>query len=169
MFWENSDNHKGDEQRSKKRFTSIINLQNHVPPGDWDHADEAKYGKGTARPVEWFYKLFGIDTEASTSLDDRLCKFVKTGRMHRAFQPSLRPNGLGIDYSGLVDFDTRASINAELDEMRKPAVAQLERALDRANVQGLQTGLDMAKRSALSEVNPQLVSRAKAKLSELKG
>ena len=37
----------------------------------------------------------------------QLCPFVKTGRMHEQFQRYLRPNGLGIDYANLLDFEIR--------------------------------------------------------------
>jgi hypothetical protein len=31
--------------------------------------------------------------------------------MHRDFQPFVKPNGLGVDYSLLTDYDTKASLN----------------------------------------------------------
>jgi hypothetical protein len=60
------------------------------------------------RPLELFYKIFLIDPKARKAV--QLCPFVTTGIMHHEFQKYLRPDGLGIDYTFLHDFDTAAEL-----------------------------------------------------------
>ena len=57
------------------------------------------------RPLDLFYHMFAIDVKKRAAL--QLCPFVKTGKMHEQFQRYLRPNGLGIDYANLLDFEIR--------------------------------------------------------------
>jgi hypothetical protein len=104
MFWENT-GHKGEGQRSLKRATSVIGMAPDVDPASWDHSEIDKYGLGKVRPLDLFYSVFSINVKERTAV--QLCPFVKTGKMHKAFQPYLRKNGLGIDYSNLLHFDVR--------------------------------------------------------------
>jgi hypothetical protein len=60
------------------------------------------------RPLQLFYKTFLIDPVERKAT--QLCPFVTTGIMHHEFQKYLRPDGLGIDYSFLEDFDTKAEL-----------------------------------------------------------
>ena len=104
MFWENT-GHRGEGQRSLRRATSVIGMAPDVDPSTWDHSEIDKYGLGKVRSLDLFYKIFSIDVKNRAAL--QLCPFVKTGVMHKEFQQYLRPNGLGIDYSLLKDFDLR--------------------------------------------------------------
>ncbi len=120
MFWENT-GHKGEGQRSLKRATSIIGMAPDVDPSAWDHSEIDKYGLGKVRPLDLFYKVFSIDVKERSAV--QLCPFVKTGIMHKQFQKHLRPNGLGIDYGPLQDFDVKkllpkGGVNAALNQRR---------------------------------------------------
>lgn len=58
------------------------------------------------RSLELFYKLFMIDTINRKAVP--LCPFVESGNMHRAFQKFLRPDGKGIDYSHIENFNIQS-------------------------------------------------------------
>eukprot|EP01042_Synura_sphagnicola_P007995 gene7995-10236_t len=47
MFWENSDKHRGEGQRSLARSMSIIKMSPDIQADAWDHTDEDRYGLGT--------------------------------------------------------------------------------------------------------------------------
>jgi hypothetical protein len=102
MFWENT-GHRGEGQRSLRRATSVIGMATDIGSESWDHSEIDKYGLGKARPLQLFYDILHIDVKQRKAL--QLCPFVKTGKMHNQFQPLLRPDGLGIDYSSLHHFD----------------------------------------------------------------
>ena len=112
MFWENT-GHRGEGQRSLKRATSIIGMAPDVDPSTWDHSEIDKYGLGKVRSLDLFYKVFSINVKERTAV--QLCPFVKTGIMHKNFQKYLRPNGLGIDYGPLRDFDVRKVLPSVVD------------------------------------------------------
>ena len=120
MFWENT-GHRGEGQRSLKRATSIIGMAPDVDPSAWDHSEIDKYGLGKVRPLDLFYKIFAINVKDRVAV--QLCPFVKTGIMHKEFQKYLRPNGLGIDYGPLANFDVRkhllnGGVDAALNQKR---------------------------------------------------
>lgn len=107
-FWENSELHVGEADKSLKRSMSLIQLAPGVDSSEWDHTEEERYGLGKVRDVKIFYRIFLIDhyvLNRSTTVP--LCPFVDTGYMHRDFMPHLRPDGLGIDYNTLQSYDTR--------------------------------------------------------------
>jgi hypothetical protein len=106
---ENSQKHKGEGQKSLRRATGIIGMAPDVDPTTWDHTEEKRYGLGDVRPLSLFYKIFLIDPVARRAV--QLCPFVRSGKMHRSFQPYIRPDGLGIDYTGLDNFDTMTAMN----------------------------------------------------------
>ena len=110
MFWEHSEAHKGEGQKSLKRSMSVVRMSLDIPDDQYDHSDISKYGLGTVRDVELYYKLFlinRVDRKAT-----QLCPFVRPGYMHRDFQKFLRSDGLGIDYTHLESYDTRAKLTA---------------------------------------------------------
>ena len=73
--------------------------------------------------MEQFYKLFLIDTHQRKTL--QLCPLVRFGILHQHFQPHLRPDGRGIDYSApeIVNFEALPYINQKLIEMGKPELS----------------------------------------------
>ena len=60
MFWENSQKHRGEGQRSLARSMSIIKMAPDIDPSAWDHTEEEKYGLGTGLLVTLycFYVAF---------------------------------------------------------------------------------------------------------------
>ena len=100
-FWEHSDKYKGEGIRAMKRLLGIVNMNPEVPPSEWDHTEEARYGLGGVRTTSKFYELYGIDVKKKTT-ERHLCQFVHN-RMHNLFMQHLRKDGMGIDYSK-IDF-----------------------------------------------------------------
>ena len=103
MFWENSNAHVGEGQRSLRRGTAVIGMAPDIDPSTYDHSELDKYGLGTVRTTDLFYKVFLINVHARKAV--QLCPFVKEGMMHREFQKYLRPDGLGIDYTQLANYE----------------------------------------------------------------
>ncbi|CAM9100166.1 unnamed protein product, partial [Ectocarpus fasciculatus] len=97
MFWENGQKHQGAARKSLARAMSIIKMAPDIDPSSYDHTEMERYGLGNVRSLEYFYKLFLIDPHQRTAV--QLCPFVKSGKMHSAFQKYLKPDGMGIDYS----------------------------------------------------------------------
>lgn len=137
MFWENSNAHKGEGQKSLKRATHIVGMAPDLDPSSYDHTEEAKYGigkwltlicsgsnfthlclEGNVRPLSEFYRLFLIN--AMERKATQLCPFVRSGKMHRTFQQYLKPDGRGIDYSKLTTFDTAVAMG--LKEGQNPQI-----------------------------------------------
>jgi hypothetical protein len=108
MFWEHSEQHRGEGQKSLKRATHIVGMAPDLDPSTYDHTEEAKYGLGKVRPLSEFYRLFLIDAKERKAT--QLCPFVRSGKMHREFQKHLRPDGRGVDYSALTTYDTAAAM-----------------------------------------------------------
>ena len=100
LFWENGNLYPGAAVQGMKRLNGIIGTGD---PGDVFYDAEAKkYGLGNVRPKEQFYKLYGIHTETKM-VEDNLCVFVGKPMM-KLFQPHLRKNRMGIDFSN-IDFE----------------------------------------------------------------
>jgi [Skp1-protein]-hydroxyproline N-acetylglucosaminyltransferase len=99
-FWENDRKYAGTGKSAMARLLGIVHMNPEVSASDWDHRDEAQYGLGGVRTPEKFYETFGIDVVKKTT-EGHLCMFVDngTGRMHKLFMKSLRPDKMGIDYS----------------------------------------------------------------------
>lgn len=96
LFWENSRIYKGVGETAMKRLNNIIGTAND-PESEWPQDDKQKYGLGTIRDKETFYRVFGIHTETQT-VEHHLCRFVGKPMM-RVFLPALRSNGMGLDYT----------------------------------------------------------------------
>ena len=47
MFWENSEVHKGEGQKSLRRATAVIGMAPDLDPTTWDHSELDRYGLGT--------------------------------------------------------------------------------------------------------------------------
>ena len=117
MFWEHSEAHKGEGQKSLRRATAVIGMAPDLDPTTYNHEELDRYGIGNVRKLDLFYKLFLIDAPNRKAV--QLCPFVTTGDMHREFQKHLRPDGLGLDYSYLEDFDTKAELE-RLKQIKGP-------------------------------------------------
>ena len=55
-----------------RRMVAIIRMAPGIDPKSWDHKDEAKYGLGTARRVDDFYRIFGMDVHAKKAAGKQL-------------------------------------------------------------------------------------------------
>lgn len=74
MFWENNRIYSGVGNKAMKRLNTIIGLKKAVDDV-WPKQDMLKYGLGTVRKPEKFYKVFGIHVEENR-IEHHLCKFV---------------------------------------------------------------------------------------------
>jgi len=157
MFWENT-GHQGWGQKSLKRGTAVIGMAPDMDPADWDHSELDRYGLGPVRNVTLFYKLFLIDVHARKAT--QLCPFVKSGLMHKAFQPHLRPDGLGIDYSGLENYDTRHVLEQHLLKQHPYWRKQIRQAMTNKNKDGLRYAIEQAKKIGLDKAAPELIKDA---------
>merc|ERR1711935_1143576 len=83
--------------KSRKKVKLFWENSNLYPGDVFYNAEEKEYGLGKVRPKEQFYKLYGIHTETKT-VEDHLCSFVGKPMM-AMFQPHLRKNRMGIDFS----------------------------------------------------------------------
>lgn len=118
MFWENSKRHQGEAkvlsrinflsphlislmlQLSGDRAKALIHFAadlNAIPQG-FDHTDMDKYGLGGVRPVEDFFRVFGIDLQHRKITKD-LCAWSAPGTMHKQLTRFMRQDRKGIDYS----------------------------------------------------------------------
>lgn len=98
-FWENDNKYSGTGRKAMMRLLGIVHMNPEDPVDAWDHTEEDIYGIGGVRTPENFYLTFGIDVVEKT-VERHLCRFVDIqGRMHKAFTPYLRSDGMGIDYS----------------------------------------------------------------------
>jgi len=134
-------------QNSLKRGTAVIKMAPDLKDSDWDHSELDRYGLGTVRTTELFYKLFLIDTQARKAT--QLCPFVKSGLMHKAFQPHLRTDGLGIDYSQLEDYDTRTTLENHLLSQHPYWEKQIRKFMQSGDQESLRYAIGMAERIGL--------------------
>jgi hypothetical protein len=163
LFWENSGKHRGEGQKSLKRSMAIIGMAPDLDPASWSHKESGRYGISNVRPVEQFYTLFLIDTQHRKAT--QLCPFVKNGKMHRDFQPHLRADGRGIDYSKLTGYDTRNALEAVFEVQRPAGRSWLTRAIERNSRGGLTDAINNARKIGLDRTDPDLFQRAQGALS----
>lgn len=162
-FWENRG--AGDPSSAMRRMVGLIRMAPDLNPSSYDHAGEESYGVGSVRPVEEFYKLFGMDVRKKTIVPE-MCKWVKSGAMHKAFVPALRPSGKGIDYTSFYGtYDVYGAVGVILDKLRNNAEDHLKLALGKKKVGALKAALDEAKRAR--KVDPALLEKARAMVAEL--
>lgn len=154
MFWENSPKHLGEGKTSMSRSMAIIKMSPDIPDDQWNHAEEDKYGIGNVRSLDLFYKLFLIDTIHRESV--QLCPFVKNGIMHKEFQKYLRPDGLGIDYSHLSNFDTRLYLESVFAKQRPACEKMIQNAIKNKKRGELESALETARRIGLDKTNKAL-------------
>jgi hypothetical protein len=114
------------------------------------------------RSLDLFYRLFLIDTLKREST--QLCPFVKNGGMHREFQKFLRPDGFGIDYSHLEEFDTRQFLDGVFQKQRPAGEKLIENAIKNKRRGELEGALENARRIGIDKTNPTLYQRGMAQL-----
>ncbi len=161
MFWENSAAHKGQGVKALKRSMSIIKMAPDIPADQWDHSEEKRYGIGTVRTPELFYKLFLIDTTHRKAT--QLCPFVKSGKMHNHFQPYVQTKEKkGVDYSKLEHFDTLGVIENHFAAQRPFGEDMIRNALKSKNRREMDEAVKNALRIGIDRTNPELFQKGKA-------
>lgn len=120
--------------------------------------------KFLVRSIEDFYRLFLIDSKKRTAV--QLCPFVKSGKMHNSFQRHLKPNGMGIDYAKLHDFNTWDALEEVFVGQRPGGEKLLREAIASKNSGLLDEALRNAERIGLDRTNPELYIKAKKMRSQ---
>ena len=87
--------------------------------------------------------------------------------MHRDFQPYLRPDGNGIDYSELLDYDTRYVLDNHIGRQHPLWERKIIAATEKKDKAALQHAVDVAMKFHLDRKNPTIVNSAKQLLKEL--
>lgn len=145
--------------KSLKRGTAVIGMAPDLAEDAWDHSELDRYGLGKVRSTELFYKLFLIDTAARKAT--QLCPFVKSGLMHKAFQPYLRSDGNGIDYSQLENYDTRTVLENHLLSQHPYWEKQIKMFIQSKQKDSLRYAMGMAERIGLGKKKPELIEEAR--------
>merc|ERR1712238_588260 len=101
-FWENAPKYEGVGKTAMQRLLGIVHMNPEIDTKTWSHDEEDRYGIGKVRTPEKFYSVFGVDVLNKTTKPD-LCKFVKSGIMHKEFIKHLRSDGMGIDYEAITE------------------------------------------------------------------
>jgi hypothetical protein len=134
----------------------MIEMSPDLDPGSWDHSESDRYGLGTERDVSLFYKLFLIERAARKATP--ICPFVVSGTMHRDFQPYLRADGNGIDYSYLQDYDTRSVLAATGGRRPSPDkpywVREIEKGISNGNRGAVLKAVGIAKKIGVFDSKP---------------
>jgi hypothetical protein len=110
------------------------------------------------RPLALFYKLFLIDIKRRVSV--QLCPFVRLGGMHREFTKYLRPDGMGIDYSKIGDYDIRPVIRKFFADQVPNVESQLKRALQTKSKPDLRVSIAAAERIGVHANDSELLKQA---------
>lgn len=111
LFWENKGLYHGSMEKALLRLLGIIGMnKSTVKLLSWDHTHDKRYGMGQVRTNSKFFELFGIHLSDHT-MEENLCPFVRSGKMHHIFVPALRHDGMGIDYNK-IDFKFNGTIFA---------------------------------------------------------
>lgn len=96
-FWENTRVYRGTEAAAMKRLNTLIGMsKTQYPESQWPQQDKEKYGLGTIRTTEKFFRTFGIHVDQQR-VEGHLCRFVGKPMM-KTFLHALRPNRMGLDY-----------------------------------------------------------------------
>lgn len=136
-----------------------------LDPNSWDHSELEKYGLGKVRSLDLFYKLFLINPVERKAI--QLCPFVKTGIMHNEFQKYLRSDGLGIDYTQLVNFDTASKIEGQLVKQHPYWERKIRENMVTMNKKDLQEAIANAIRVRLDKKLPDLIRSAQDALQNM--
>jgi hypothetical protein len=145
-------------QKSLKRGTAVIGMAPDLDPATWDHSELERYGLGSVRDVQLFYKLFLIDTQARKAT--QLCHFVNSGIMHRDFQPYLRADGNGIDYSYLTEYDTRDALAHRPRKDQPYWAREIDKGMSNNNPAQVSKAVAIAKKLGVYDSKPDLKNRA---------
>jgi len=128
LFWENeakdTKKRKNDLLKSQNRLLYIYGLGERSPI---DLTDVDKYGLGDVRPIEKFWKLFGVDYSKRTVANN--CLAATSASIHRALVPFVRADKRGIDYSHVTPpINFRKAATRAIKGLGEYAGLQLENA-----------------------------------------
>lgn len=151
-------------KNSLKRGTAVIGMAPDLDPESWDHSELDRYGLGKVRDASLFYKLFLIEPRARQATP--LCPFVAAGFMHRDFQPYLKADGTGIDYSYLKDYDTRGVLSNRPRKDQPHWAREIDKALNNNNKVEIQRTVAIAKRIGVYDSKPDLQDRVSRVLKQ---
>lgn len=87
--------------------------------------------------------------------------------MHNAFQKYLRSDGIGIDYSNLLEYDTLDVLEKFLESQHPYWIERLTKSRQDRDAQGLQEAISNAIRVGLDRKRPELVQQAREALNEI--
>eukprot|EP01031_Cornospumella_fuschlensis_P023507 gene23507-28513_t len=166
MFWENG-GHAGEGQKSLRRATAVIGMAPDVDPKTWDHSEIDKYGLGKVRDLQLFYKLFLIDPTRRKA--SPLCPFVNPGHMHTHFQPHLRPDGKGLDYSQLANYDTTRTLLGLYAKQHAYVSKMLREGISARNAEVCEKFYVQGEKLLLHLVDADLMEMAKKVVFEVTG
>lgn len=79
--------------------------------------------------------------------------------MHKEFQKYLRPDGLGIDYSHLINFDTRSYLEGVFAKQRPAGEKMIQNAMKNNKRGELESALENARRIGLDKTNNALYQK----------
>uniref|UniRef100_A0A7S1U7Y9 PPIase cyclophilin-type domain-containing protein n=1 Tax=Phaeomonas parva TaxID=124430 RepID=A0A7S1U7Y9_9STRA len=122
LFWENSQQHKGEAKLANSRVLEITQLGK-PRTQEFSHDELNIYGRGTERPVDWFYWFYGVD-RARNEVHEGLCSYARTGTMHQMYTSHMNEGNLGINFQHLVD--------AAEEEQHKPVEEVINAEIDKA-------------------------------------
>jgi hypothetical protein len=80
--------------------------------------------------------------------------------MHRAFQKYVRPDHMGIDYTQLETFDTRAAMEDVFASQRPGGIRLLKDAIASRNREQLEEAIRNAVRIGIDRTNPEVFNQA---------
>ena len=107
------------------------------------------------RPLKLFYDLFLIDPQKRISV--QLCPFVRPGGMHNNFQPFLRSDKLGIDYSKLINFNVRDAIKKSGISKLNECELNLKRMIEEKQIPMIHNAITEALRAGIVETDPLII------------
>ena len=119
------------------------------------------------RDLQLFYKLFLIDPTRRKA--SPLCPFVNPGHMHTHFQPHLRPDGKGLDYSQLVNYDTTRTLLGLYAKQHAYVSKMLREGISARNAEVCEKFYVQGEKLLLHLVDADLMEMAKKVVFEVTG
>jgi hypothetical protein len=91
----------------------------------------------------------------------------QTAIMHRDFQPYLKPDGAGIDYSELLDYNTKYVLDNNIGRQHPLWERKILKGMEAKEKDSLQHAVDIAAKFGLDKKNPTLIHSARQILKKL--
>ena len=91
----------------------------------------------------------------------------QTAIMHRDFQPYLKPDGAGIDYSELMDYNTKYVLDNNIGRQHPLWERKILNGIELKGKDSLQHAVDVAVKFGLDKINPTLINSAREILKKL--